>query len=341
MATSELRFPETPSRWAMRSACNPCDLFGADPWEAVADMPGPSSPDAGAEPAKTDPAETLPPSGPDATPALGNPGEATAALWKGYWDACTRFEAELDRYCARARLDGVDCRPATPDTGVGGRIRLAESMARDLVGLAARRFRGPGCPPLKIRESDWVRRFVYEPVRDPVDGSQQDAFFDPIALWEALEEEFGGEKGMALSYRDAAAKIRGCFGLRAGVVVQQRRQGVVLSMPVWLDSNHRGSLSVSTQQEFYALCDALRAFAAWADDDGTLLAGLDVLLEHFGWSSFRPVTSREKIHLCAALSVVTYKNRFEFVMASALAEQLQLFLGLYAPIADGLASPPA
>ncbi len=96
----------------------------------------------------------------------------------------------------------------------------------------------------------------------------------------------------------------------------------------------RCELSADSKQELYLLRDALSAFAAWADDDGTLLAGLGALLRRFGWHWREFVTSREKIHLCAALSVVTYKNRFEFVMASVLAEKLQLFLALYDPVIE-------
>jgi hypothetical protein len=42
------------------------------------------------------------------------------------------------------------------------------------------------------------------------------------------------------------------------------------------------------------------------------------------------VQSRERIPLCDGLYVVTYHTRFEFVMAPALAEKLQIFIGLYA-----------
>ncbi len=208
-----------PARCASHIGGNPSDLFGigSAPSVTVLDMPGPRVPDDGAKHGNTAD-EALPPSTPDAARAPGNPGEATAELWRGYWDACQRFEKEVEEYFARARLAEVDCRPSVPHTGLSGRLDLAERMALDLVRLASRRFRGPGCPPLKIREAEWVHRFVYAPSRDLRDNAQGD-FFDPVALWEALEEEFGGEKGMALSYRDAADKIRECFGLRPGVVV--------------------------------------------------------------------------------------------------------------------------
>ncbi|NCA72003.1 MAG: hypothetical protein EOM91_18375 [Sphingobacteriia bacterium] len=55
---------------------------------------------------------------------------------------------------------------------------------------------------------------------------------------------------------------------------------------------------------------------------------------HSGRGQCGRVQSRERIPLCDALYVVTYNTRFEFVMAPALAEKLQIFIGLYALNAD-------
>ena len=288
----------------------------------------------------TAPAEPLPPSA--AAPVPDNPGEAAAELWRGYWAACKRFKAELDGCCARASRADIDARPDMQ--GALEAYTFAEKIARDLVKRAGEHFRGPGCVPLMIEEDGWVRRFVRDPYRDLHPRQRHDleirkagtdaSFFDPAGLWAALEEAFGNGMGAEIGRRQAAAQIRKCFGLHPGVAVQRRRHGVVLSLTVWLDADHRCELSADSKQELYLLRDALSAFAAWADDDGTLLAGLGALLRRFGWHWREFVTSREKIHLCAALSVVTYKNRFEFVMASALAEQLQLFLALYDPVIE-------
>jgi hypothetical protein len=73
---------------------------------------------------------------------------------------------------------------------------------------------------------------------------------------------------------------------------------------------------------------ALQTFAVWAQDAGTLAAGLDAAKGRLS-DRASGVISRQRIRVAPALHIVTYYTRFEFVFGAALGSQLQLFLALY------------
>ena len=277
-----------------------------------------------------------------------DPGTVYAELWSRYREASASFAAAM----AAIREGEHEARPIESDYehafNRSGRHRSDDAMSladaarailRRLVRIAAARFSAPGAANLDIDEADYIRRFVIEPdTRHGQDADAEPLAFDPRAIWAALEDAFGGERGVEQSYRAAAATLIESFDLRAGVEVKQRRDGVVLPMRVYLDDFDRkhgkNVLCSSSRQNLTDMQSAMRTFATWAEDAGGLHGGMGLLGRLFGWMHNARVISRERIPLCDALYVVTYNTRFEFVMAQALAEKLQIFIGLYSGTND-------
>jgi hypothetical protein len=313
---------------------NPFDLFGHECGCVVETLD--------AEPRAS--AVTSPP----APHAPRDPGTVYAELWSRYREATAAFAAAMEGI----REDESEARPIEYDyerafAPNSSRHRNSEMSLRDaaraivarLVRIAAARFTPPGVAKLDINQADYIERFVIEgPDRFERGADAEPLAFDPRAIWAALEDAFGGERGVEQSYRAAAATLVESFDLRAGVEVKQRRDGVVLPMRVYLDDFDRkhgkNVLCSSSRQNLTDMQSAMRTFATWAEDAGGLHGGMGLLGRLFGWMHNARVISRERIPLCDALYVVTYNTRFEFVMAPALAEKLQIFIGLYSGTND-------
>ena len=279
---------------------------------------------------------------PPAPRAPRDPGTVYAELWSRYREATAAFAAAMEGI----REDESEARPIESDyehafsssgRHSNGGVSLADAasaIVRRLVRIAATRFTAPGGAALDIDQDDYIRRFVVEPdTRHRRGGDAASLTFDPGAVWTALEEAFGAEKGVEKSYRAAAATLVVSFDLRSGVEVKQRRDGVVLPMRIFLDDFDRkygkNVPSFYCRERLANMQRAMMTFATWAEDTSGLHAGMHVLGALFG-SVHARVQSRERIPLCDGLYVVTYHTRFEFVMAPALAEKLQIFIGLYA-----------
>lgn len=279
-----------------------------------------------------------------------DPGEIYAALWRDYWRACEHFSAALTTLQTREGLlmmprTGAFARTfADPDAARHAeqeRIDFAAEITRELTQIAAERFSGKGCAPLKIDVAELLADVVHGPAwHRRREGPLDVDFFDPAAVWAGLCRAFGGRVGIERGYREAAVQIRESFRLESDLDVERRRDGVVLRLRVWVDASSKHSerkkLTYQSTEHLLETLPALRTFAAWADDDnaGALGEGLHRLAEHFGWAGTRRLTSREKIVLCRSVYVVTYQTRFEFVIAPALAEKLHLFLALFGAFAQ-------
>ena len=151
-------------------------------------------------------------------------------------------------------------------------------------------------------------------------------------MWRELEQDYGGEKGVELAYRKAACCIDGEFDLRPGAVVERRREGIVLSTRVFIDSmadtRTRKPLTWSRQGELAQLLSYLQTFAIWAEDASNLAGGLDDAKRRLCDREYG-VVSRQRIRVSPILHIVTYHTRFEFIFGAAIGVQLQLFLALY------------
>ena len=292
---------------------------------------------------------------PPAPRAPRDPGTVYAELWSRYREATAAFAAAMEGIregeSEASEVEHDYERAFAPNSS---RHRNSEMSLRDaaraivarLVRIAAARFTPPGVAKLDISQADYIERFVIEgPDRFERGADAEPQAFDPRAVWAALEEAFGGAKGVEKSYRAAAATLVDAFDLRSGVEVKRRRDSVVLTMQVYLDDFERkhgkNVLCTSSRERLMDLQSAMMTFATWTEDAGGLQGGMGILAALFGRMSVHSgrgqcgrVQSRERIPLCDALYVVTYNTRFEFVMAPALAEKLQIFIGLYALSAD-------
>ncbi|NCA72195.1 MAG: hypothetical protein EOM91_19400 [Sphingobacteriia bacterium] len=235
------------------------------------------------------------------------------------------------------------------DTGDGRTRRgahdpmdVATSIVWRLAAIAAKTFSGPGGAALKVDALRFCRVFVCGSGRENAFDPEA---FDPAAVWSALVEQYGGRNGVECGYRQSAEALSRIFRLSQGSAVTRRRAGVVLTLKVDLDDIDKKfgdkRLARHSRDGIDTLATAFPVFASWVDEGDDMVVGMQRLEQRFGrfacaGSGYKPaeVRSRERIPVCEGLSLVTYGTRFEFVIAPALAEKLQLFLSLYGPGAD-------
>ncbi|WP_020504308.1 hypothetical protein [Lamprocystis purpurea] len=269
-----------------------------------------------------------------------NPGEVYADLWREYVAARRAFDARSNalaqREASELAIEAFSQQTFSKDTYESRTdlTKRAAAIVARLVGMANEAFTPTGCPALSIPYGDFQTRFVTEACADR--AGRGDVFrpeqFDPAALWRELEQDYGGEKGVALAYRKAACCIDGEFDLRPGAVVERRREGIVLSTRVYIDSSFetrtRKPLSWGRQGELAQLLGYLQTFAVWAEDASNLAGGLEETKRRLCDRDYA-VVSRQRIRVSPALHIVTYHTRFEFIFGAAIGVQLQLFLALY------------
>ncbi|AUB85147.1 hypothetical protein [Candidatus Thiodictyon syntrophicum] len=269
-----------------------------------------------------------------------NPGQVYAELWREYVAARRAFDARSNalaqREASELAIEAFSQQTFSKDT-YESRTDLTERAAAivaRLVCLASEAFTPASCPVLSIPYGDLQTRFVTDACDDRAGRGYvfRPERFDPAGLWRELERDYGGEKGVELAYRKAACGIDGEFDLRPGAIVERRREGIVLSMRVFIDSlaetRSRKPLTWSRQGELAQLLGYLQAFAVWAEDSSNLAGGLDDAKRRLCDREYG-VVSRQRIRVSPALHIVTYHTRFEFIFGAAIGAQLQLFLALY------------
>lgn len=257
-----------------------------------------------------------------------DPGTAFAGAWErykatvdGYAKALAGISAELCRATA-----GQECIDVPSNYQVTEwKEKVAKSMRRALIALAATRFAPPGAH-LKIDEEPIAERF-------PLGRDEQLASFNPAAIWQYLVETYGGQKGEQEALRQAANQLVNCFRLRRDQEVQTTAGCVVLNLPVYVDVfdkkySNVARLHYRAREDF---CRALGAFEAFAHHIGRLDLASDLAAQKGHWGVTREIVSRARHALGAGdILLVTFTTRFEFRLRQALAEQLQIFLGTYA-----------
>jgi len=269
-----------------------------------------------------------------------NPGQVYAELWRDYVAARQAFAAQSNALAQReaSELAITELSQQTFSKDVyeswTDLTQRAAAIVTRLVRLANETFTPAGCPALSIPCQDFQTRFVTEAYQGPAgrDAVFSPERFDPTAVWRELEQQYGGSKGVELAYRKAACAIDGAFDLQPGTRVERRRDGIVLSTRVYIDSSFATRtckpLSWGQQDTLVHVLGALQTFAVWAEDTSNLAAGLDAAKGRLS-DRASGVISRQRIRVAPALHIVTYYTRFEFIFGAALGSQLQLFLALY------------
>jgi hypothetical protein len=261
------------------------------------------------------------------------PGDIYAALWHQYQKAIQFSYREISRLAQIEQdrfsyAESCYCVFHTNSYAVDSQIRdKADELFDGLIHLAERRFAPPGS---SLHIETYVLRQQYLP--------QDRAEFNPVKLWDALEEQYGGQAGIDTAYRQAASELVHFFAIKRDTPTQTKKGHLVLNTSVWTDDlykslNHENRLSFTCQRHLNDGCTALGSFAEWAGES-SLRLGLEEFRTRFS-AHCHAVYSRESIRLGDGACVVTYLSRFEFRFTQELGEQLQVFISTYG--ADALA----
>lgn len=198
----------------------------------------------------------------------------------------------------------------------------AVSVLNHLVYRAARVFTAPGCTPIAVDPKSWQREYL------------EDLYtFSPVALWKALENEYGGGKGVNTTYSKAAREIVNRFGLHRHHEVKTKPGCHVLNSTIWIDefdkkNYNKTVLSYHSRDEIEKLCTNLATFARWAGDEKQAIQ-LENACSNFSLTRGK-FESRERRTLSDDIQVTCYLSRFEFLVRDTLADQLKVFVSTYA-----------
>jgi hypothetical protein len=187
---------------------------------------------------------------------------------------------------------------------------------------AAEEAFGPPGGGLKIKRHDYQEKFL----RD-IPASE----FDPAALWEALEADYGGDAGVEAGHRQAAERVIRFFDLCDQCEIRRKKGRVVLSVDVYLDDfSRRYGENRLTIGRAYEMSSGLASLQDCAEAAGAewLAAGAAQLRGRLSGPGFTEIQSRERLHY-PGFDVVTYLKRFEFQLEADEAAKLQAFLGRY------------
>lgn len=229
-------------------------------------------------------------------------------------------------------LTGWDCHRNIFDPRKDHVMRDINGNARDiiyrLVKIAVATFSPPDWK-LAIDPNPYVKNHLNldapcEDSETPPD--RRHATFNPLAVWAALEADFGGTPGQQAAYFQMAEWLVMSFQLQPGQAIVVKPRHIVLNMPLYLGKDSH-TLDARSGHRIRHTLMALAGFLRWASPD-TAFGDLMKSIREVSYTGYE-ITSRQAIELAEGLSVVTYRNRWEFRLAIALGDPLQLFVGLY------------
>lgn len=263
-----------------------------------------------------------------------------------YKQLFTAFIACYSDYCAK--IDGIMLKEKIEILGVDAgdqdsyrlvfpysdhdRNKLVQGRAtnifRRLMWAAAKEFAPSNSTPLKIDEGMFGKRFI-EPLRE----KELWASFDPEAVWNALIEEYGGQKGEDRAFRQTAESLISQFRIKAGEPLEIKQGGPVINVQVWIDAFDkkygRTRLSHGCEEGIQKILSGLAGVATWSGEIATVHALKQYQNRMFYNRRDSQIVSREKIPL-GQITLTTYNTRFEFHFSKEFGGQLQMFLSTYA-----------
>lgn len=263
----------------------------------------------------------------------GNPGQVYAVLWREMLAKTREYRKVLDDLLRREHeAFGMEpylrSFPGEYDFKAKDLLeKAAQSIARRLASNAEERF-APSGASLDIPSEDLWDRLPkklnqYERSELDVDA------FDPEAIWAWLEQTYGGDAGESEAYRQTAQKIVDLFRLNHNPV-EHKAGCVVLNLRVWEDSIFTGRLSADSRDRWMQACQTISEFAGWAGLQ-SLRTDLTGFRRFHGFDD--RVESRTRYAFGnSAITLITYKNRFELRLKPDVAAKLQEFIGAYSPI---------
>lgn len=215
------------------------------------------------------------------------------------------------------------------------KAKLGKAIRDRMVRHAEETFAPEGVE-LRINREEVGERFPVQVERAGADRHDLDERwyidFDAVALWQYLEETYGGDAGKRLAWRQTADRLVSALELRRNSDVKMSGGKVIIEIRVWSEKAWSGSgmrLGSSTQQSVVRLFQSLTEFAEWA---GRASLARLCRQQASDWSHYqRPVVSRERNELGDGCSYVTFHQKFEFRLSQQVAEQLQLFIAEFGP----------
>lgn len=156
--------------------------------------------------------------------------------------------------------------------------------------------------------------------------------FNPSKVWNYLVENYAGDKGEEEGNRQTAKAIADSFNLKPGAPIRIVSGKTVLERSIYIDSfdkkwSKKNKISYNCAEGISKSIVALRGFAAWAN-----LADLSESLAyaHHALGGYRSEITSRAAYGGNGIRIITYLNRYEYQLDPSVAEQLMLFLTLYA-----------
>lgn len=209
---------------------------------------------------------------------------------------------------------------------------VATAMIERMIWVAQDMF-APAGSSLKIDKSKVMEACGYREEDYRSHKKTVWAEFDATKVWGHLVESFGGDKGEEEGYRQTAKAIVDVFYLKPGKPIRMASGGkMILENSIYIDSidkkfSKKNRVSYNCIEHIVRCITSLRGFAAWANFDD-LAHSLYVALRQLG-DYHSEITSRA-IYGGNGIRIITYLNRYEYQIDPKVAEQLQVFLALYA-----------
>jgi hypothetical protein len=210
---------------------------------------------------------------------------------------------------------------------------LARGFMRVLYGHAERHF-APVGGSLTIDR---------EPIDEALglDGRPEDLNVE--ALWNAIEEEYGGQKGVEASNSQMAAVLVHRFNLDSATAVKTVKGCMKLSMCIFVAEYERrgdgvGTLRTNSLDWVRSTFTALSTFALWGER-----RDLAQQLRNHPWSTIHgaksQILTKERLTFgTSEIEVVIQKKAFEFIFSKEVGEELQVFISSYCPSSQQMAA---
>lgn len=263
-------------------------------------------------------------------------GKHYAELFISFTQSIMQYDKAIDALVDLERafaLNKEDYAIATLKARVNTPERVKD-VARAMVGrmvLIAQRMFAPEGGSLKIDKTAVAEACGYSEYDRR--GKEIDWIeFDAAKVWIYLIENYGGNKGKEEGYRQTAKSIIESFHLKPGTPIRIVNGKTILERSIYIDSfdkkwSKKNKISYNCAEDVSKSIISLREFAAWAN-----LADLyeSLTCAHHALGDFRSEITSRAVYGGHGIRIVTYLNRYEYQLEAKVAEQLMLFLTLYA-----------
>jgi uncharacterized protein YukE len=236
-----------------------------------------------------------------------------AAATRQYAAACASADLSISHLS-----DSVYVRLFSDDDARRTRIELRKKLESWLIRQASKEF-APAGARLDIDER--------EVITEEESHNSPELVLDASGLWTKLDQQYGGDRGSATAYAQAAKRLeRELVSERRPP--ERRGPSTVFQLYLYTEAKYGGGreLSYHAHESLTETLRALSAFGAWAGD-GAMRFGVD-RIAHDLWKD-RTVRSRQRFQLTRGVELVLFNSKAEIVMSHEIAEKLQVFIQVH------------